>query len=39
VAHILERTFCFSIRSLDIVLAIYIKEFLLGFLPLEGFPE
>jgi hypothetical protein len=25
-------------RSLGIVLAIYIKDVLLGFLPLEGFP-
>jgi hypothetical protein len=25
-------------RSLGIVLVIYIKEVLLGFLPLEGFP-
>jgi hypothetical protein len=31
VAHILERIFCFSKRSLGIVLAIYIKEVLLGF--------
>ena len=30
---------CCLVHCLGIVLAIYIKEVLLGFLPLEGFPE
>jgi hypothetical protein len=39
VAHIWERTFCIKFkRFLSIVLAIFVKEVLLGFLPLEGFP-
>ena len=29
---------CYLVHCLGIVLAIYIKEFLLGFLPHEGFP-
>ena len=42
-----EREACFSVldilyclvQYLGIVLAIYIKEVLMGFLPLEGFPR
>jgi hypothetical protein len=37
-AHSWERTFCICFElSLGIVLAIYNKEVLLGFLPHEGF--
>jgi hypothetical protein len=41
VVHLLGRTICIGLSYLlNIVLAIYDKEdkFLLGFLPLEGFP-
>jgi hypothetical protein len=34
---VLDILYCL-VHYLGIVLAIYIKEFLLGFLPLEGFP-
>ena len=33
-----EEFLCCLVHCLGIVLAIYIKEVLLGFLPLEGFP-
>jgi hypothetical protein len=33
-----EEFLCCLVHYLGIVLAIYIKEVLLGFLPLEGFP-
>jgi hypothetical protein len=39
VVHLLERTICIGLSYLlNIVLAIYDKEFFVGFLPLEGFP-
>jgi hypothetical protein len=33
-----EEFLCYLLHCLGIVLAIYIKEVLLGFLPHEGFP-
>jgi hypothetical protein len=37
-AYLGEEFLYYFKRSPDILLAIYIKEVLLGFLPLEGFP-